>query len=172
MIMFKENQNFWIAFEKKHTQLAQLAKQLEKVINDISYHEQFEFEQNLSKLHRLRHLMNNEIGNLFKIEEEVVYPFLLKKIPESHVVIEQLLEGHQDLQHLIHDVCRAIDQEQVNLFIEEAPELLEKIHIHFEQEEALFKELPPAALNIKEYTPLNIKMHEIERELVGIEMFA
>jgi hypothetical protein len=170
--MFKENQNFWIAFEKKHLQLSQLARQLEKVINEISYHEQFEFEQNLSKLHRLRHLMNNEIGNLFKIEEEVVYPFLLKKLPESHAVIEQLLEGHQDLQHLIHDVCRAIDQEQVNLFIEEAPQLLEKINLHFTQENALFSELPPEALNIKEYSNLNQKMYQIERELVGVEMFA
>jgi 4'-phosphopantetheinyl transferase EntD len=82
------------------------------------------------------------------------------------------LEGHQDLQHLIHDVCRAIDQEQVNLFIEEAPELLEKINLHFSQEEALFKELPPEALNIREYTSLNIKMHDIEKELVGVEMYA
>jgi hypothetical protein len=58
------------------------------------------------------------------------------------------------------------------LFIEEAPELLEKINLHFSQEEALFKELPPEALNIREYTSLNIKMHDIEKELVGVEMYA
>jgi DUF438 domain-containing protein len=150
--------------DQHHTQVLKNTARLNHLINEIETGGLEVMQLHHHDLVKLRHQILNDSIVHFRQEEEVLFPEILKQIPEARGLINELLEEHNLIRTLYHDLLQAITEEKPQSFVETAQSAGEILQNHIIKEDAFLNESGSKCLHSEDFESMNHQLNLIEQD--------